>query len=93
MITSGQRAKLKALAHPKKPVVLVGKKGITEAVIDEVKIALLTHELMKVRFRESEDVKVDADKVAAQSDAELVAVLGNVGTFYKAHPERPKIKI
>lgn len=92
MLTSKQRAYLSALAHDKKPVVLMGHKGITEAVLAETKAALLAHELIKARLAEggSDD---DATQLAKGASAELVDRLGRVVILYKQHPDKPKIKL
>lgn len=93
MLSSRQRAHLSALAHPKKPVVLVGQKGVTDAVLKEVDGALLAHELIKVRLRGSEDAEQDASAVATSTGAEVVAVRGSVAILFRAHPERPRLEL
>ena len=40
---------LKARAHPLEPVALIGNKGLTDDVVNEVERALAAHELIKVR--------------------------------------------
>jgi RNA-binding protein len=76
-----------------KPVVLVGQKGITDAVIKEIDGALLAHELIKVRLRGSEDADTDAAAVAEKTSAEVIAVRGNVAILFRPHPERPRIEL
>ena len=44
-----ERKKLKARAHSLDPIVHLGGKGLTEAVIAEIGRALAAHELIKVR--------------------------------------------
>lgn len=92
MLTSKQRAYLAAMAHDKKPVVLLGHKGITDAVVAETKAALLAHELIKARLAEggSDD---DAQKLAEGAGAELVDKLGRIAILYKRHPDKPKIQL
>jgi RNA-binding protein len=94
-LTAKQRAFLQALAHDKKPVILLGKNGITDAVVKETQQALLTHELIKARLSPAEgreDLDSDAAQLASRAGAELVALLGRMAVLYKAHPEKPKIK-
>ena len=92
MLTSKQRAFLQALAHDKKPVILLGHKGLTDAVVKETQSALLTHELIKARLPE-ESLDETAAALAAGAGAELVARLGRVAILYRAHPEKPRIKL
>jgi len=48
-ITSQQRSALRAAAHPLRPVVLIGDRGLTESVLKEIDLNLKAHQLMKVR--------------------------------------------
>ena len=48
-LTPRERAALRAAAHPLKPVVLIGDKGLSEAVLKEIDLNLSAHELIKVR--------------------------------------------
>ena len=50
MINSKQRSKLRSLAHHLKPIVNIGKLGITEGSISSIDEALDSHELIKVKF-------------------------------------------
>jgi RNA-binding protein len=90
-LTSKQRAYLRGLAHDLEPVVLIGHKGITAAVIAEASHALLAHELIKVRLAEG-DEGGEAD-LAEGTRAEVVARIGRVAILYKQHPQKPKIKL
>ena len=49
-LTGYQRKYLRGLAHNLKPAIIIGKKGITEPVITEIKEALNKHELIKIKF-------------------------------------------
>ena len=59
-ITSQERAALRARAHPLRPVVLVGDKGLTESVIAEIDRNLTAHELIKVKVGGAERDERDA---------------------------------
>jgi len=48
-ITSQERSALRAAAHPLRPVVLIGDKGLTESVLKEIDLNLKAHQLIKVR--------------------------------------------
>ncbi|PWY56642.1 ribosome assembly RNA-binding protein YhbY [Legionella qingyii] len=83
---------LKAQAHHLKPVVLLGAKGLTEAVIAETDIALLSHELIKVKINgaEKEDRIIMADELCQQLHAELVQMIGNTVIMYRKNEEKHK---
>lgn len=76
---------LKAKAHHLKPVILLGSKGLTAAVIDETNLALLTHELIKVKINGAE--KIEREQIAydlCQSlHAELIQLIGSVAIIYR----------
>ena len=46
MLTSKQRAQLRAMANPLEDVVLIGKDGLTDAVIAQVEEVLEKQEIM-----------------------------------------------
>ena len=49
-LSPAERRALRAQAHHLDPVVLVGQHGLTPAVLHEIDLALLKHELVKVRI-------------------------------------------
>ena len=97
MLTPKQRAFLQGLAHDLKPVILLGKNGITDAVAKETNAALLAHELIKARLASSDDGSTglddDALALAKKTNAELIARMGRIAILYRAHPDKPKIKL
>ena len=46
-LSTKQKQHLKGLAHPLKPVVMLGNNGLTEGVLAEIEQALGHHELIK----------------------------------------------
>ena len=83
---------LRAAAHKLKPIVLIGKAGVTEAVLTELNIALDHHELIKIKVpgedREARRAAIEA--VAAQSDSQLVQVIGHIAVLYRKAPKETK---
>ncbi|PKL17170.1 MAG: ribosome assembly RNA-binding protein YhbY [Spirochaetae bacterium HGW-Spirochaetae-5] len=90
-MTGSQKRKLKSLAHKLKPIVLIGQKGITESLVKAVDKALEDHELIKVKFIDLKDEKVElAAKVVSDTKSFLVNMIGNTAIIYRENPERPK---
>lgn len=89
MDTSTRQA-LKAKAHHLKPVVLLGAKGLTPAVVEETNIALLAHELIKVKINGAEkaDRQVIAGELCVQLKADLVQLIGNTAILYRKNNEK-----
>lgn len=89
-LPASQKRHLRGFAHDLKPVILVGQKGITPALLAEFDGALAHHELVKVRLaddeRESRAASIEA--IRAHSGAELVQTIGKTACFYKRNPER-----
>ena len=88
-LNSTQRQYLRRTAHNLRPVVQIGKQGLTSAVINAVDSALTTHELIKVKFGDFKDEKVElSDQLADATSSTLVALVGNVAILYREHPDK-----
>lgn len=83
---------LRAAAHKLKPIVLIGKSGVTEAVLAELNIALDHHELIKIKVpgEDREARRAAIETVTAQSGAQLVQVIGHIAVLYRKGPETKK---
>lgn len=93
-ITQTQRNYLRKLAHNLKPVVQVGRQGLSDLVIAKVNQELAAHELIKVKFIDFQDQKHElTDELVAQSNSTLVRLIGNVAILYRQHPEADKREI
>lgn len=93
-ITSRQRAELRRLTHPLKPVVLVGGDGVTDAVVRSVRDAFNTRELLKVKALESAPAPIReiADQIAAALEgAQTVQTIGQTAVLYRPDPEAPTL--
>jgi RNA-binding protein len=89
-----QRSRLLELAHELRPVVMIGRSGYTEAVVKAADAALESHELIKVKFQDFKDEKLTlAEKLAADTGAILVRVLGNIAILFRTNPDPDKRKI
>ncbi len=95
-ITPKQRAHLKSLAHHLKPVLFVGKEGITDEVVRSLEETFNTRELLKVRILESAPMSAreGAHALAERIEgAVAVQAIGRVGVLYRPHPEKPEIEL
>ena len=83
-LTSKQRKILEKAAHDLQPVVIVGGAGVTKGVISMVANSLKAHELLKIKFNEYKDEKVELTQdICSQCNATLVRIIGNVAILYK----------
>ena len=92
-LTGKQRRHLRALGHPLKPVVQIGKEGVTEAVGRALGQALADHELVKVKLGPGAEVDRDtaATALAAATGAEVAQILGKTILLYKPRDDDPTI--
>jgi RNA-binding protein len=95
-LTPKQRAYLKSLAHPLKPILQIGKEGATEAVAGTIEGAFRTRELLKVKVLEAspETAQEVATALSERIDRiELVQVIGRTIVFYRRHPTNREITL
>ncbi len=92
VLTEKQKKYLRSLAHSKKPVVIIGAAGLTEAVIAEMEGALEAHELIKVRVNaEDRDARnLMITDMCRQTGAMLVQRIGHIAVLYRP-ARKPKI--
>jgi len=86
-----QKRALKKTAHHLKPVVRLGQHGLTEGVINETKLSLEKHELIKIHIHEGkrEDRVLMAQNLTQACDAELIHQIGkNFVLFRKRQDEK-----
>lgn len=87
---------LRASAHRNKlkPVVMIGMKGLTEAVIDEMEMALNHHELIKIKVPalEKQDKLKLVDEICDATQAEKIQLIGNTLVLYKLNKETDRYK-
>lgn len=85
MLTGKQKHHLRALGHKLKPLILIGKKEIEEALIIETNAALDHHELIKVKLLESclLDRHEASATLAEACGAEIAQILGKTFLLYR----------
>lgn len=87
-LTSAQRKWLRGQAHALKPIVQIGKQGLTEGTIRQVDEALDAHELIKVQAVVPREEKEEiATRLASEVDAEVAGRIGHVIILYREHPD------
>ena len=94
-LTDSQRKLLRSLAHPRKPIVTVGRNGLTDAVLAELEQALEHHELVKVKVKigEREDRNAMVNALCQRTGAALIQRIGFVATLFRRNVEKPVISL
>jgi len=90
-LTSGERRALRARAHHLRPVVIVGDAGITAAVLREVEVNLVSHELIKIRAAESDRVqrRQILGEICKALNASPVQHIGKIFVIFRPKPKEP----
>src|SRR4030095_13799943 len=83
-----ERRALRAKAHPLHPVVIVGHNGLTPAVLHEIDVNLLAHELIKIRVfsDDRDDREALLARICGDLDAAPVQHLGKILTIWRPAP-------
>ena len=85
MLTSKERAELRAQANTLDTTLMVGKDGVTEAVVAEAETQLTARELVKGKVLESAMMtpREVCDEICEATGAEGVAVIGTKFVIYR----------
>jgi RNA-binding protein len=85
-LNSKAKKMLRTQSHSITPVVWVGKEGVDKVIL-EVKRQIKDRGLIKVKIRTSaldkSNKKEIAEKIATETNAEIVSLVGNVITLFK----------
>lgn len=95
MLTSKQRAKLKAIASTTETILQVGKGGVGEQLVKQVDDALTARELVKLHLLETapEGPKETAQALSGATGSEVVQVIGRRVVLYRKNPKKPQISL
>jgi RNA-binding protein len=93
-LSGAQRKHLRGVAHGYKPLVQIGKEGLTENVLGAIEDAIAAHELIKVKMtaeRDERDQLILA--IEGRLGCECVGVIGRIAILYRENPDPEKRKI
>ena len=95
MTLSGKQNRyLRAMGHHIPPVVLIGKEGLSEDVLDKVNMELHSHELIKVKVGKGDLSRKDAVRLLAEhTGAHIVQLLGKTILLYARRSSNPGIQL
>jgi len=93
LLTSKQRAYLRGLANTYDTILQIGKGGISEQTLVQVRDALSARELIKIRTLETSPLSTReaADAIAKELDCDVVQVIGSKIVLYKENKKDKKI--
>ena len=93
-LTQKQIRYLRSLSHHRKPVVIIGAAGLTQAVLDEVDTSIAHHELIKIRLNAADKTErqLMIDEICTKLNCIKVFAIGHVATFYR-RGKKPVIEL
>ncbi len=91
-LTNVQKKFLRKLGHNLKPVVYIGKEGLTDTVVSAIKEALHFHELIKVKIINTDKISKHqaAELIPAQTKSLLVQLIGKTLLIYRQNKKKKK---
>ncbi|MDB9822961.1 ribosome assembly RNA-binding protein YhbY [Deltaproteobacteria bacterium] len=91
-----QKRYLRGLAHDLKPIVLIGQKGLTTALLKSAEEAIRQHELIKVKFNEFKKKEEKAEisaRIESKTGSEVAGTIGHTVIFFRQQDDPEKRKI
>ncbi len=86
---------LRAKCHGLKAIIMLGQKGLTEEVLNELDIALAHHELVKIKLSvdDRELRKQMITEICEQSQSQEVQSIGKTLSVYRVNPDKAIIEL
>lgn len=95
MLTGKQRAHLRGLANNLSPIFQIGKNGIEENFIKQIKDSLEVRELIKIKVLENSglETRTASDEICKAVGCEGIQAIGSKIVLYKKSSKNPKIEV
>lgn len=83
------KKQLRRKAHELHPIVMIGDKGLTDAVQLEIERALLDHELVKIKIASGDRVNREEviKTICKTRKTELIQKIGKVAVIYRENKD------
>lgn len=95
LLSNDQKLMLKKLAHHLKPVVQIGKHGVTESLIREIDAALRAHELIKIHVqpRLKEHFAEILSTILRETQSFHIDTIGNIVIVFRKREENSSFDV
>lgn len=89
MLTGKQKRYLRSIAHNIPATFQVGKEGVSDKMIDAIRLGLLANELVKIKVLDNctDDLNQVALDLSAGTKADIVQIIGHTIILYLASPK------
>ncbi|MBN2411566.1 YhbY family RNA-binding protein [candidate division KSB1 bacterium] len=89
-----QKKYLRGLGNQLKPVIYIGKNGLSEQVLNSINDALEIHELIKLKYIEFREQRNELNKqITEKINCEIAGQTGFTTLFFRRNPDKAKQKI
>jgi RNA-binding protein len=93
-LSAAERKRLRGLAHPLRPLVQLGREGLSPGALAEVDRGLASHELVKVRLSgERQERAAQAEEIARSTGAGIAGTIGMVTILFRQNPDPDERRI
>jgi RNA-binding protein len=93
-LNGAQRKFLRGVAHGYKPLVQIGKEGLTDNVFGAIDDAIAAHELIKIKMAAERDEREElVPAIEERLGCECVGAIGRIAILYRENPDPEKRKI
>ncbi|ARJ49905.1 ribosome assembly RNA-binding protein YhbY [Staphylococcus lutrae] len=94
-LTGKQKRFLRSKAHHIDPIFQIGKAGINDNMVEQIKDTLENRELIKIHILQNnmDDKKDLALSISRATDSELVQLIGSMIVLYKTSQENKQIEL
>ncbi len=90
MLDKKDKYRLRSLANPLKPIVIIGKDGLTENTLTSIKDVIRVHELIKISILKTYNglsCKELGNLICSTINAEFIFSVGRVMVIYKKNKD------
>lgn len=86
---------LRGLGQPLQPLVMIGARGPILSIVPALEEQLQAHELVKIKVHDTADLSIEAVALwlRAETDAQIVHILGHTVLFYKPRKKKRLIQL
>jgi RNA-binding protein len=86
-LSAAERKRLRGFAHALKPLVHVGRDGLSAGTLREIDRGLESHELIKVRLQAERDERAAmAEEIARRTRSAVAGAIGLMVVLYRQQP-------
>ena len=88
LLSSKEKSELRGYAQRLKPAIHVGKKGLAEPLLVELRKAFEKDELIKVAFkRDRQEIALQCSEIEELTESQCVGGVGKKRSFYRKMPD------